>query len=243
MPLFNNFRQFDLNTPDSAKAFCQKVKIKCNRLLVSYLTIITCTILLAFSINVQAKSSRVVMYGDSISAGYGMTLAESWPHLLNETFIAEGRDIELINESISGETTGGGLARINNVIKRQNLGPEDWVIIELGGNDGLRGFPIKTIKQNLNAMVAILKSHKINVAIMQIRIPPNYGNRYTKMFENLFEEVAKENDIQHLPFFMDTIAINPNYMLQDGIHPNKSAQVIIRDIMAPVISQLVKGPK
>jgi len=192
------------------------------------------------SVDVFAQTKKVVLYGDSISAGYGMTLEESWPNLINLTYENENTPVRLINESISGETTGGGLARIDEVLSRHKLSPSDWIIIELGGNDGLRGFPIKTIQNNLEQLVVSAKQFGINVALMQVRIPPNYGKRYTNMFTDLYPKVAKKHDVTLVPFFMDQIAINPNYMQRDGIHPNKSAQIIIRDIMKKEINQLVE---
>ncbi len=186
-----------------------------------------------------AKNKSVIMYGDSISAGYGMKTEQSWPYLLQQTFVTEKTNITLINESISGETTGGGIARIKSVLERHSLTSNDWVILELGGNDGLRGFPINTVKNNLQSMINEIKSRNVNVALMQVRIPPNYGKRYTTMFEGLYGELAKKNDIPLLPFFMDKIAINPNYMMKDGIHPNVSAQIIIRDDMKAVIESVV----
>jgi len=186
-----------------------------------------------------AAPTKIMIYGDSISAGYGMTLPQSWPNLINETFIAENKQVEVINESISGETTGGGLARLSNVLKRHVLSPDDWIIIELGGNDGLRGFPIKTIKQNLIQMIELAQSKKVNVALMQIRIPPNYGSRYTSLFENNYSELTQEYNIPLLPFFMDEIATQPQYMQKDNLHPNVEAQPVIRDIMRPVIEGLL----
>lgn len=231
MPRNSNIKQFDVINLLRSKLFYKIMNIKCNRLLLAMLCL--------FSFCLNASQVKVVMYGDSISAGYGMTIEESWPYLLNETFIVEKSNINLINESISGETTGGGLARIDNVLKRHNLSTNDWMIIELGGNDGLRGFPTTTINNNLTQIIKKLKANGINTAIMQIKIPPNYGKRYTTMFEGLYQNLAEEFGIPIMPFFMDSIAINPNYMLQDGIHPNKSAQVIIRDIMKPEIEKLV----
>jgi len=187
-----------------------------------------------------AKDTKVMIYGDSISAGYGIQLHQAWPHLLNETFKSEGTSIQFINESISGETTGGGLARLDEVLQRQGFTNKDWVIIELGGNDGLRGFPIKTLKQNLIQLIEKVQYQGVNVAIMQVRIPPNYGKRYTSMFEGTYSTLAKQYDIPLLPFFMDKVAVNPEYMQADKIHPNISAQVIIRDIMKPVVEELVK---
>jgi len=186
-----------------------------------------------------AKPVNVLMYGDSISAGYGMTTPESWPYLLNETFKSEKLGINLINASISGETTGGGLARLPAELKRHNLSADDWLLIELGGNDGLRGFPVTTVSNNLTKMIQIAQQQGIKVAIMQVRIPPNYGKRYTSMLEALYPQMAQQFQLPLLPFFMDKVALNPNYMQDDGIHPNVSAQVIIRDIMKPEIVKLI----
>ena len=197
------------------------------------------TLLCTFSMTINAKTQKVLMYGDSVSAGYGMQTEESWPYLLAQTFVTENSDITLINASISGETTGGGIARLPKVLERQKLDKNDWVIIELGGNDGLRGFPVSTMRSNLQAMIDEVKSRNINVAIMQVRIPPNYGKRYTSMFENVYKTLATKNDIRLLPFFMEKVATNPNYMMRDGIHPNKSAQIIIRDEMKNVIENLL----
>lgn len=187
-----------------------------------------------------AQATKIMIYGDSISAGYGMTLPESWPNLLNDKFKSEQKPIEIINESISGETTGGGLARLSNVLKRNELTSKDWIIIELGGNDGLRGFPVKTIKQNLSNMIELAQTKQINVALMQIRIPPNYGSRYTGLFENNYLELTKLYKIPLVPFFMDTIATQPEYMQKDNLHPNLKAQPIIRDIMKVEIEKLLE---
>ncbi|GAA0288574.1 multifunctional acyl-CoA thioesterase I/protease I/lysophospholipase L1 [Psychrosphaera haliotis] len=197
------------------------------------------TLLFTFSIASHAKSTKVLMYGDSVSAGYGMKTEQSWPYLLSQTFVTENAGINLVNASISGETTGGGVARLASVMKRQELNEGDWVILELGGNDGLRGFPISTLKTNLQLMIDQVKSHNVNVALMQVRIPPNYGKRYTTMFEDVYKDLAKTNSIKLLPFFMEKVAMNKNYMMPDGIHPNVSAQVIIRDEMKEVIESLI----
>jgi len=198
-----------------------------------------CIIALFSPVSLYAQTVNVIMYGDSISAGYGMTTPESWPYLLNETFKTEKSKINLINESISGETTGGGLARLPAVLKRHDLSSKDWLLIELGGNDGLRGFPATTVRNNLSKMINMAKDSGLNVAIMQVRIPPNYGKRYTKMLEAIYPNLAEKNGLPLLPFFMDQVAINPNYMQDDGIHPNVSAQVIIRDIMKEQLESLV----
>ena len=202
------------------------------------LQFIVITTLSVFSINLMAKNTKIVMYGDSISAGYGMQLHQSWPHLLNEHFKNEKIDISFVNESISGETTGGGVARISEVIERHQLTKNDWLIIELGGNDGLRGFPIKTIKNNLTLMIEASQLQGINVAVMQIQVPPNYGKRYSTMFSDIYPDLVNQFELTLLPFFMEEIAINPNYMMNDKLHPNVSAQVIIRDMMKPLVLSL-----
>lgn len=212
---------------------------KRNWLIKTSILIITITFYLCFSMSVNAANTKIVMYGDSVSAGYGMQTEQSWPYLLQQTFVTENAPIRLINESISGETTGGGLARIETVLKRHELTAQDWIIIELGGNDGLRGFPIKTLNNNLSAMIKAAKARDINVALMQVRIPPNYGKRYTSMFENTYSKLANEYNLPLLPFFMEKVATNPNYMMRDGIHPNVSAQIIIRDEMKQLIENLV----
>lgn len=205
-----------------------------------FLQFFVITFITMASLQTLAKPTKVMIYGDSISAGYGMQLHQAWPHLLNETLKAENKNIEFINESISGETTGGGLARLDEVLARQKFTNKDWVIIELGGNDGLRGFPIKTLKQNLTQLIEKVQYQGVNVALMQVRIPPNYGKRYTSRFENSYQQLAQQYQIPLLPFFMDKVAVNPEYMQADKIHPNVSAQVIIRDIMQPVVEELVK---
>ena len=236
MPLIFNTNVFGLIKLISS--FINRLNHKKNGLNI-YLQILFMIFAASCSNQLLAKPIKVMMFGDSISAGYGMQLNQSWPHLLNETFINEQQPIQIINESISGETTGGGLARLPEVLKRQQLGSNDWLIIELGGNDGLRGFPVKTVKQNLTKMIQIAQYQGINVALMQIRIPPNYGRRYTSMFEQQYPKLTQQFNIPLLPFFMEKIAINPEYMQKDNLHPNISAQVVIRDIMKPEIEQLV----
>ena len=188
-----------------------------------------------------AAPTKIMIYGDSISAGYGMTLPDSWPNLLNEAFIDEKKDIQIINESISGETTGGGLARLTNVFKRHTLSKSDWIIIELGGNDGLRGFSTKTIKQNLKSMIEIAQRNNVNVALMQVTVPPNYGSRYAKLFNDNYKQLAEEFTLPLMPFFMEIVAAKPEYMQRDNLHPNIKAQPIIKNFMQPKIEKLIES--
>ncbi|WP_199611386.1 arylesterase [Flocculibacter collagenilyticus] len=187
-----------------------------------------------------AINNRIVILGDSLSASLGMKQNEGWAHLLNQHFQQQklnSLSIELINASISGETTGGGLARIDNVLNKTK---PDYVLIELGGNDGLRGFQIKTIRNNLLQIIKKVKAADVKPILMQIRIPPNYGPVYNQRFEQVFTSIAEQENIPLMPFFMDKIAINPDFMQNDGIHPNKQAQAIIRDIMKESILNVIK---
>ncbi|EKP0259412.1 arylesterase [Aeromonas sobria] len=186
--------------------------------------------------SVQAQTLLVL--GDSLSAGYQMQLEQSWPALLNQKWQDEGGKHTLINASISGETTQGALARLPALLKEHN---PDWLLIELGGNDGLRGFAPTITRQNLASMIALAKEQQTRVVLTQIQLPRNYGARYLRQFEQIFPELAQANDLPLLPFFMDDIALRPELMMNDGIHPTPAAQPQIRDkvarFMAPLLSQ------
>ena len=178
---------------------------------------------------------KILLLGDSLSASYGMTQNEGWVTLLNQQLADQNAPYNIINASISGETTAGGLSRLPGILAKQSI---DALIIELGGNDGLRGFPPKLIKNNLTKMVDLAHAKNIPVYVMNIRIPPNYGPRYSKMFTDVFAQVGSEKDIQVLPFFMEQIAIDPSLMQNDGIHPNRIAQPKIADIMSKQLAAI-----
>ncbi|MCE9848220.1 arylesterase [Aeromonas allosaccharophila] len=186
--------------------------------------------------SVQAQTLLVL--GDSLSAGYQMQVEQSWPALLNQKWQDEGGKHTLLNASISGETTQGALARLPALLKEHN---PDWLLIELGGNDGLRGFAPTITRQNLANMIALAKEQQTRVVLTQIQLPRNYGARYLRQFEQIFPELAKANDLPLLPFFMDDIALRPELMMNDGIHPTPAAQPQIRDkvarFMEPLLSQ------
>ncbi|MGU5653881.1 arylesterase [Aeromonas allosaccharophila] len=186
--------------------------------------------------SVQAQTLLVL--GDSLSAGYQMQVEQSWPALLNQKWQEEGGKHTLLNASISGETTQGALTRLPALLKEHN---PDWLLIELGGNDGLRGFAPTITRQNLANMIALAKEQQTRVVLTQIQLPRNYGARYLRQFEQIFPELAKANDLPLLPFFMDDIVLRPELMMNDGIHPTPAAQPQIRDkvarFMEPLLSQ------
>lgn len=183
----------------------------------------------------QAQPQKLLVLGDSLSAGYGMTQQQGWVHLLQQQLQKDKVSWQLINASISGETTKGGLARLPELLKTHQ---PHAVLIELGGNDGLRGFPVAELEKNLTTMLSLIKQHQAKAILMQIRIPPNYGPRYTQQFVDLYPLLAEKHQVQYWPFFMDEIATKPELMLSDGIHPNEKAQPIIRDFIAPMLLKL-----
>lgn len=186
--------------------------------------------------SVQAQTLLVL--GDSLSAGYQMRVEQSWPALLNQKWQEEGGKHTLLNASISGETTQGALARLPALLKEHK---PDWLLIELGGNDGLRGFAPTITRQNLASMIALAKEQQTRVVLTQIQLPRNYGARYLRQFEQIFPKLAQANNLPLLPFFMDDIALRPELMMNDGIHPTPAAQPQISDkvarFMEPLLSQ------
>jgi acyl-CoA thioesterase-1 len=192
-------------------------------------------LILVFSLSLQAATQKLLILGDSLSAGYGMQQQQGWVHLLQQKLEKNQSSWTLVNASISGETTAGGLARLPELMAKHQ---PQAVLIELGGNDGLRGFPIIQIEKNLQQLIAEVTKHQAKPILMQIRIPPNYGPRYTKQFVALYPALAEKYQATHWPFFMDQIAVRPELMQADGIHPNEQAQPIIRDFIAPLLQKL-----
>jgi len=172
------------------------------------------------------KTKSLLIYGDSISAGYGMSKEKQWSVILQEKINKENLKIKVINSSISGETTSGGLARLSQTIK--SIQP-DYLLLELGGNDALRGYPPRQIASNIAEMIKIADSASTKVLLMQIRIPPNYGSRYQKAFESIYSSIADETSATLIPFMLEEVALNEELMLPDGIHPKASAQPLIAD--------------
>ncbi len=181
-----------------------------------------------------ATAPTVLVFGDSLSAGYGIDVDQSWPALLQSRLESQGYEHRVINASISGETTEGGVTRIARTL--ENFSPE-LVILELGGNDGLRGFPPDRMKTNLQTIIETTKTSGAAVVMLGIRIPTNYGPRYTGAFENVYRELAEQLSVLWIEFFMEGIALNEELMQEDGIHPNASAQSILLDNAWPIIRQ------
>ena len=177
---------------------------------------------------VETKTESLLIFGDSISAGYGMSKDKQWSEELKKILDKEGIKLEVLNRSISGETTGGGLSRIKKTL---DILRPDYLLIELGGNDALRGYPPKKIYENLKEMILISKGFNVEVFLMQIRILPNYGKRYQTQFESIYEKVSNETNTTLIPFMLEDVALDKNLMLQDGIHPNEKAQPLIANFV------------
>lgn len=179
----------------------------------------------------------ILVFGDSLSAGFGMDVDQSWTALLQSRLQRQGYEHQVVNASISGDTTEGGASRIHSALERFR---PSVVILELGGNDGLRGIPTERMRRNLKLIIESSKSSGAAVVLLGIRIPTNYGARYTQAFENVFRELASELDVPWIGFFMDGIATDEELMQDDRIHPNANAQPILLDNAWPIIQQALE---
>ncbi len=178
----------------------------------------------------------MLVFGDSLSAGYGIDVDQSWASLLQSRLDRQGYEHRVVNASISGETTEGGAARIEQALT--TFDPA-LIILELGGNDGLRGIPPERMKGNLEKIIRASKAAGAAVVMLGIRIPPNYGPRYRTAFDNVYRELAAELEVPWIEFFMDGVALDADLMQPDGIHPNAAAQPILLDNAWPVISAVL----
>jgi acyl-CoA thioesterase-1 len=205
-----------------------KVKISC----------VPCVLLLSLSmlpVYVQAKTIMIV--GDSLSAGYGITTQQGWVNLLQKRLDQQyPKQHKVVNASVSGETTSGALARLPKLLQTHR---PDLVVIELGGNDGLRGQPPKMIEKNLAQLVQKSQQAKAKVVLFGMKIPPNYGTAYSKAFENNYKTVSQQYKIPLLPFFLEGVAGNKNLIQSDQIHPNAKAQPILLNNAYPSIQRLL----
>jgi len=174
----------------------------------------------------------VLIFGDSLSAGYGIDLDQSWVSLLQQRLKEQGYEHKVINASISGETTEGGATRIETAL--MDFSPE-LIILELGGNDGLRGIPPARMKSNFEEIIKRAQASGATVVLLGIRIPTNYGPRYSAEFEAVFRQVSESLDVKWIEFFMEGIALNDALLQEDRIHPNASAQPLLLDNAWPVI--------
>jgi acyl-CoA thioesterase I len=187
-----------------------------------------------------AVSRTVVVLGDSLSAGYGITVKEGWVHLLEQRIASEGYGYKVVNASVSGETTQGGLSRLPRVLQ---VHKPAIVIIELGGNDGLRGLPLATSRENLRRAIELARGAKARVLLVGMMIPPNYGQRYAQEFRDMFTTLAASHSIPLVPFLLDKVALDAEFMQDDGIHANAKGQPRMLENVWPALKPLLVAPR
>jgi len=188
----------------------------------------------------SAAAPKVLVLGDSLSAAYGIPLEAGWVHLLQERIRSHGLPHEVVNASVSGETARGGRERLPELLDRH--GPE-LVLIELGGNDGLRGLAPDTLREHLSAMVSMARASGAQPVLFAMRIPSNYGPSYTERFHATFRAVSEDQDVALVPFLLTPIAEDRDAFQDDGIHPNASAQPVILDFVWPHLKPLLGASK
>lgn len=185
-----------------------------------------------------ASQNTLLVVGDSLSAAYGIPSDTAWVQLLRDRLQREGLDDwQVINASISGETTDGGLRRLPELLREND---PDVVIIELGGNDGLRGFPPNVIESNLAAMIEQVQDAGARAVLVGMQIPPNYGPRYTEMFAEIYPKLSDRYDTALVPFFLKGVYNQDGLMQDDGIHPSREAQPRLLDNVWPVLGPILK---
>jgi acyl-CoA thioesterase-1 len=187
--------------------------------------------------NAVASDHTILVLGDSLSAALGIRPEQGWVALLAQRLQAQGYGYQIVNASVSGETTSGGLERLPRALQLHQPGT---VILELGANDGLRGLPVSETRENLARMVRLSQTAGARVLLVGMRIPPNYGPRYTEAFARMFPELANQYHLPLVPFLLERVALDPTRMQQDGMHPNARGEPPVLDTLWPYLKPLLK---
>lgn len=195
--------------------------------------------MLAAAGHTQANAQNILVMGDSISAAYGMSLEQGWVAQMAKALREQHPEWSVVNASISGETSGGGLRRLPALLQEHTPAV---VLIELGANDGLRGYPLQNLKRNLAQMVQLSQQAGAKVILLPMEIPPNYGERYTSGFRDTFRTVAEDTDSLLAPFLLDGVATDPKLVQSDGLHPTVEAQPLILDNVLPTVVRALDDP-
>ncbi len=186
-----------------------------------------------------ASAGTILVYGDSLSAGHGLAdVAQGWVHLLQQRLQRQRLPYTVVNDSISGETSAGGLERLDGALDRYH---PNIMVLELGANDGLRGLSLDVMKHNLGTMVMRAKARRIKVVLVGMFLPPNYGEAYTKRFHDIYLELARDERLSLVPFLLQGVALDPQLMQEDGLHPNAAAQPKLLDTVWPVLEPLLRS--
>ena len=186
----------------------------------------------------RTADRTILVFGDSISAGYGLKAEEGWVSLLQKRLATQGYGYRVVNASVSGETTSGGSARLPRAL---GLHAPRVVVFELGANDGLRGLPLDVSRRSLAGMIEAAQASGAKVLILGMRIPPNYGARYTESFARMYADLAKQYQVPLVPFFMEKVALDGSLMQADGLHPTAAAQPLLLDTAWPALRRLLDG--
>jgi len=181
---------------------------------------------------------RLLVFGDSLSAAYGMAPEQGWVAALAQRLRQRAQPWQVINTSLSGETTAGGTARLADTLERTKPA---IVILELGGNDGLQGLALQQTRANLQSMILQIQDHQARVLLLGMRLPPNYGPEYTRRFSAIFEELAHTAGLAYVPFFLQGVATDPALMQADGIHPRAEAQIRLLNNVWPQLAKLLNA--
>lgn len=176
------------------------------------------------SIETASDRPKIVAFGDSLTAGFGLAEKESYPYLLQQQLNNDGYNYEVVNAGVSGETSQGGLERIDWVLEQDNV---EILILELGANDLLRGLPVEQMKANLAKIIEKAKSRNIKVLLCGMLAPPNMGAQYQRDYISAFPDLAKEHNVEFLPFLLENVALNKELNQADGIHPNAQGEVVM----------------
>ena len=190
--------------------------------------------------NAVASDRTILVFGDSLSAAHGIRPEEGWVALLTQRLHSQGYGYQIVNASVSGETTSGGLQRLPRALE---LHRPELVILELGANDGLRGLPANATRDNLAQMVRLAQAAGSRVLLVGMRIPPNLGLRYTDEFARMFPELANQYHLPLVPFLLEKVALNPTLMQEDGMHPNARGEAPILDTVWPYLKPLLKNSR
>lgn len=180
-------------------------------------------------------SQTIVALGDSLTAGFGVDLSESYPALLEEALQKNGYTYTVVNAGVSGETSSGTLARVEWILAQNPA----VVIVETGANDGLRGIPVQLIEENLREIIALLQENNVEVLLVGMKMVMNLGPVYVSQFNELYPRLAKEMDIEFMPFFLEDVATKPQLNIDDGIHPNSAGYRVIVENMYPYVLNVI----
>jgi acyl-CoA thioesterase-1 len=194
-------------------------------------------LLIALTLFIQPSSKVILFFGDSLTAGYGLSPEEAFPALVEKQLNKNGKPVKVINAGLSGETTAGGLSRIDWVLRQ----PIDIFVLELGGNDGLRGLPLEQTKKNLQAIIDKVKAKypKVKIVVVGMMVPPNMGKDYTTQFNAIFPAVAKANNATLMPFLLKDVGGIEKLNLPDGIHPNIEGHKIVAGNVLKLLTPLL----